>query len=48
MNKRPDTMFVLVAVFALGMAATLLVPMTSSQTNAAPASPLHAGIIVGE
>ncbi len=38
-------MFVLIAVFALGMAVTLLLPMASSQTNAAPASPLQAGII---
>lgn len=46
MNKRPDTMFVLIAVFALGMGATLLLPMASSQTSAAPASPLQAGIIL--
>lgn len=39
-------MFVLIAVFAVGMAATLLLPMTSSQTNAAPASPLQAGVIL--
>jgi len=39
-------MFVLIAVFALGMVATLLLPMTSSQTSAAPASPLQAGIIL--
>ncbi|MEQ8516861.1 MAG: hypothetical protein RIC38_14745 [Chromatocurvus sp.] len=46
MNRRPDTMFVLIAVFALGVGATLLLPMASSQTNAAPASPLQAGIIL--
>ncbi|MFN2328258.1 MAG: hypothetical protein ABR612_05030 [Chromatocurvus sp.] len=46
MNRRPDTMLVLVAVFVVGMAATLLLPIASSETNAAPASPLQAGIIL--
>jgi hypothetical protein len=39
-------MLVLLAVFAFGVAATLFLPATSSQTNAAPASPLQAGIIL--
>ena len=37
-------MFVLIAAFALGMVVTLVLPMASSQTNAAPASPLQAGV----
>ena len=39
-------MFVLIAAFARGVGATLLLPMASSQTNAAPAPPLQAGIIL--
>jgi hypothetical protein len=39
-------MFVLLAVFALGLAITLLLPLASSNTVAAPASPLQAGLIL--
>jgi hypothetical protein len=46
MKKLPDTMLVLFAAFALGVVATLLIPMYSSETVAAPASPLQAGIII--
>lgn len=36
----------LMAVFALGVALTVLLPMTASDTTAAPASPLQAGVII--
>lgn len=39
-------MFVLLAVFALGLVVTLLLPLASSSTVAAPASPLQAGLIL--
>jgi acyl-CoA synthetase (AMP-forming)/AMP-acid ligase II len=44
MRNRPDTMLVLLAAFALGVIVTLLMPMSSSETVAAPASPLQAGL----
>ncbi|MFK7830017.1 MAG: hypothetical protein AB8B57_09580 [Congregibacter sp.] len=45
MKRRPDILVVLTAAFALGVAMTLLLPMSSESTVAAPASPLQAGII---
>jgi hypothetical protein len=39
-------MIVLLAVFALGLVVTLLLPVASSNTVAAPASPLQAGLIL--
>lgn len=46
MNNRPDTMLVLVAAFALGIVVTLLMPLTSQDSVAAPVSPLQAGLIL--
>ena len=48
MNSKPDVMLVMLAAFGLGVLVTLLVPMTSSDTVAAPASALQAGVIVGD
>jgi len=39
-------MLVLFAVFALGLIVTLLLPVSSSRTVAAPASPLQAGMLL--
>lgn len=45
MNNRPDTMLILLAAFALGIVVTLLLPASSSESTAAPASPLQAGVV---
>jgi len=39
-------MLILVAVFGLGVAFTLLGPLAANSTIAAPASELHAGVII--
>jgi ABC-type arginine transport system permease subunit len=44
-KKKPDLIVVLLAVFGLGVALTLLVPMSASRSVAEPISPLHAGVI---
>lgn len=44
-KKRPDMMLVLIAAFGLGVLLTVTLPMSSGSSNAAPASPLQAGII---
>ena len=44
MKRRPDMLMVLAAAFAIGVLVTVLVPV-SSETVAAPASPLQAGIV---
>lgn len=45
MKRNPDLVLVLAASFALGVLVTLLMPMSSRTSVAAPASPLQAGII---
>ncbi|MEM6485983.1 MAG: hypothetical protein AAF662_13495 [Pseudomonadota bacterium] len=45
MKRKPDTLLVLAASFGLGLLLTLLMPASSSDTIAAPASPLQAGLI---
>jgi hypothetical protein len=45
MKKRPDILLVLTAAFFAGVLITVMAPMSSSTTVAAPASPLQAGII---
>ena len=47
-KRKPDTLLVLLAAFGLGIVLTLIMPMTSNDTVAAPASALHAGVIVGD
>jgi hypothetical protein len=44
-KRKPDLIVILLAVFGLGVLATLLLPISSSPTVAEPASPLQAGII---
>jgi len=44
-KKKPDLIVVLLAVFGLGVALTLLVPMSASRSVAEPISALHAGVI---
>jgi hypothetical protein len=43
-KKKPDLILVLLAVFGLGMAVTLLVPISSSDSVAQPMSPMQAGV----
>lgn len=45
MKQKPDMLLVLTAVFALGVILTVMLPVSSGPTNAAPASPLQAGLI---
>jgi hypothetical protein len=45
-KRKPDFLLILMAVFGLGVALTLIAPMTSSKTAAAPASALQAGVII--
>ena len=45
MKSKPDMIVILAAAFGLGVLATLLMPMASESSVAAPASPLQAGII---
>lgn len=45
-RRRPDFMVILVALFGLGVVLTLLLPLASNDTVAAPASELHAGIFI--
>lgn len=45
MKRGPDMLIVLTAAFGLGVLVTLLLPMSSGPSVAAPASPLQAGIV---
>ncbi len=45
-KKKPDLMLVLLAVFGLGVLATLLMPLSSSNSVAKPLSPQQAGVFV--
>ena len=45
-SKKPDLLFILMVVFGLGVALTLLLPFAASDTVAAPASELQAGVII--
>lgn len=48
MQRKPDLLLMLMAAFGVGVLITLLLPMSASNTVAAPASELHAGVIVGD
>lgn len=45
MKRQPDMLLVLTAVFGIGVIMTLMLPVSSQSTVAAPASPLQAGIV---
>jgi hypothetical protein len=45
-KRKPDLVVVLVAAFGLGVLLTLLLPTAANKTVAAPASELHAGVII--
>ena len=44
MKTKPDMILVLLAIFGLGVAITLLMPFSSSHSVAEPVSPLQAGV----
>ena len=46
MKRKPDVLLILMAAFGVGVLLTLLLPMSASDTVAAPASELQAGVIV--
>lgn len=45
-KRTPDAMLLLLFVFALALAVSLALPLASSDTVAAPASPLQAGVVL--
>ena len=45
-KRKPDLMLILMAVFGMGVLVTLMLPMTATDTVAAPASELQAGVII--
>jgi len=47
-ERKPDLMLVLMAVFGLGLVITLMLPMAANDTVAAPASELQAGVIIDD
>ncbi|MFV8819095.1 hypothetical protein [Haliea sp. E17] len=48
MDRKPDLMLVLMAVFGFGLVISLMLPMAANETVAAPASELQAGVIIEE
>lgn len=46
MTRKPDLLFVLMIAFGMGVLLTVLLPMAASDTVAAPASELQAGVII--
>lgn len=46
MTRKPDFLVILLAAFGVGVLLTLLLPMSSNDTVAAPASELQAGVII--
>jgi len=45
-KRKPDFLLMLMAAFGVGVLVTLLLPMAANDTIAAPASELHAGVII--
>lgn len=46
MTGKPDLLVVLMIAFGIGLLVTLLLPATASDSVAAPASELQAGVII--
>jgi len=44
--SKPDLLFILLVAFGVGVILTLLLPVAASNTVAAPASELQAGVII--
>ncbi len=45
-KTKPDLMMLLLAAFGVGVLVTLMMPTAASDTVAAPASELQAGVII--
>ena len=45
-NDKPDLLLILMAAFGIGVLVTLMLPVAATDTVAAPASPLQAGVII--
>jgi hypothetical protein len=45
-KQKPDFLLVLLVAFGMGVAVTLMLPMSANDTVAAPASALQAGVII--
>ncbi len=48
MKSKPDFILVLIAAFGIGVLVTMLLPLSATDTVAAPASELQAGLIINE
>lgn len=48
MKSKPDFILVLIAAFGIGVLITVLLPLSATDTVAAPASELQAGLIINE
>ncbi len=46
MKSKPDVLLVLLAAFGVGVLVTMMLPVTTSDSIAAPASELQAGVII--
>lgn len=47
-KSKPDFILVLIAAFGIGVLVTMLLPLSATDTVAAPASELQAGLIITE
>jgi len=47
-KSKPDFLLVLAAAFGIGVLVTMLLPLSASDSVAAPASELQAGVIIEE
>jgi len=47
-KSKPDFILVLIAAFGIGVLVTMLLPLSATDTVAAPASELQAGLIINE
>jgi len=47
-KSKPDFILVLIAAFGIGVLVTVLLPLAATDTVAAPASELQAGLIISD
>jgi hypothetical protein len=48
LKRKPDLLVILMLAFGVGVLVTLMLPLAASDTVAAPASALQAGVIIPE
>jgi hypothetical protein len=46
LKRKPDLLVILMLAFGVGVLVTLMLPLAASDTVAAPASELQAGVII--